>query len=873
MPDQKLLVIDDSSDVHELVGVWLIDEPIELLAAYDATSGQAIAREHKPDLILLDVDMPGTNGFELCAQLKANPLTQQVPVVFLTGASTSEEKLRGLDLGAADYIVKPFEPAELRARVRVLLRTQQLLALLAQKATVLEESEARFRVLAENSSDVISRHDADGTYLYVSPACEAVLGYAPDEMIGRRVYEYVHVDDVYAVATCHTDPPSSANGTRRPTATFRFRRKDGAFVWLESTFRPHLRAEDGTFEVHGSARDITARKHQERIEQCRIEVLERVAQNCSFEDVMGCLLSAAEQVKHNAVAGSIALFDGQLHYATEHLPPSVQKMFVAQPYAFAARICSAVANASGDVFVSDIATDPMWDGARDALLAEGFETCWASLIDTGREVLGAFCLYHRDPAQPDAVQASFLRMAGKLAALTIEHHQLTEQLAHRAQHDALTGLPNRVLFEERLQRALVEAARVGRSVTVAFIDVDRFKQINDTLGHHVGDQVLCQVATRVQAMVGPNDTLARMGGDEFAMILTDSGGPEAAERLCRQIIARFKTALDVLGQELIVTLSIGLATAPTDASDSTTLKKSADAALYAVKRAGRDGVQCFVPSMMAGGIDRWDMEVGLTRAIDAGELVLHYQPQVNHQGNIVGLEALVRWMHPRLGMVPPNRFIPIAEETGLIIPIGNWVLREALEQCRRWTQAGVPCVPVAVNVSALQFAQPLFPSQVDAALRDFGIDAGLLKIEVTESSLMRSMQDAAAKLTELRAIGIGLAIDDFGTGYSSLAYLHRLPIDVLKIDRTFVSAIGTSRSADADCKDTTITRAIIELARSLGLSTVAEGVETELQRATLKSLGCDVMQGYLFSKPIPVEPLRDLLCRGRVSRVQDAAVA
>jgi diguanylate cyclase (GGDEF)-like protein len=757
---QNLLVIDDAPDTHELVGVWLVDEPIELHSAFDGAGGLEAARRLVPDLILLDVDMPGTNGFDVCAQLKADEATRDIPVVFLTGASDSEQKLRGLELGAVDYVLKPFEPAELRARVRGALRTKHLLDLLAQRAL---------------------------------------------------------------------------------------------------------------------------------LEEDRAHVLEMVTQNRPLEDVVAHLVQSAHRICPGAAAECIVLFDGKLHHDTVDLSPEFRQELDKHLYSFTAEFCSRsvdraaaaaaatpAAGSSNDVIISDIEIDPVWSAVRKSARAHGLRTCWASLIRSGRDdVLGMFCLYPRispelsadatapSAAVPDEMIRSYLNIAGKLIAMAVEHYQLTQHLAHRAQHDALTGLPNRVLFEDRLQQTMLRASMSNKSVVIAFIDVDRFKNINDTLGHHAGDVMLCQLVARISESLGSADTLARMGGDEFALILPHLQDIAAAEAFGNLIIESFRAPLDVLGQELFVTISLGLAMYPTDGRDSITLKKNADAALYAAKNGGRDRVRCFDAGMNNGARQRLELENSLRRAAENGELRLHYQPKVDPDDRIVGLEALIRWQHPRLGLVPPAQFIPLAEETGLIAGIGRWVLNEAARQSRAWTAAGLPQLPIAVNVSALQFGQPDFEAVLADVLKAHALPPHLLELEITESLLMQNIHDARRKLERLKQLGTTIAIDDFGTGYSSLSYLQRLPIDLLKVDHTFVSVIGTGELAgNGNPKvrdDATIVRSIAALAQSLGLGLIAEGVETEAQRSLLLSISCRVMQGFFFSAARPAEQITEML--------------
>ncbi len=424
-----------------------------------------------------------------------------------------------------------------------------------------------------------------------------------------------------------------------------------------------------------------------------------------------------------------------------------------------------------------------------------------------------------------------------------EVKQSQDKLDHLAHHDPLTALPNRLLFHDRLQHAMVRCARAGQQLAVLFIDLDRFKNVNDTLGHHVGDLLLKQVAGQLSACLREGDTLARLGGDEFIVLLEDVGGPGAAH-VAEKLMALFEQPLTVSGYELFVTGSVGISLFPQDATDLNMLIRNADVAMYQAKARGRNGYQFYAPSMSGEGAMRLRLESLLRRAIEKGEIFLEYQPQVEiDTGRLVGVEALVRWDSPELGRVAPVRFIPVAEDTGFISQLGQWVLAEACSQMRRWDRDGLAVPKMAVNLSVRQFERGSIAPVVAAVLQQTGLAAGRLQLEVTESVIMNT-SDALQHINELRAVGVGLAIDDFGTGYSSLAYLSQLPVQTLKIDRSFIQDILV------DANDEAIAVAVIQLGKSLNLSVVAEGVENEEQAAFLLRHGCRQAQGYLYSRPV-----------------------
>ncbi|MGM0594486.1 MAG: EAL domain-containing protein [Pseudomonadota bacterium] len=428
------------------------------------------------------------------------------------------------------------------------------------------------------------------------------------------------------------------------------------------------------------------------------------------------------------------------------------------------------------------------------------------------------------------------------------------QLDHMAHHDPLTDLPNRTLFNDRLHQAIRRAERNDGTVAVLFIDLDRFKNVNDTLGHPVGDLLLQDVARRLQNLLREEDTVARLSGDEFIVLIEDLERPEVAEGVARKVIDKLSHPFSVHGNELFIGASIGISLYPDDGHTAANLVKYADTAMYRAKEEGRNTYQFYTQELTDSVVERMELEAALRRALERDQLELHYQPQVDlAQRRIIGAEALLRWTHPELGNVPPDKFIPLAEESGMIIEIGDWVLQQACTQAVAWARQYEDFRRIAVNLSGVQIQRRDIVDKVAAVLRRTGLEPHLLELEITESVLMHYPEIAAETLQGLRNLGVELAIDDFGTGYSSMSYLKRFPIQNLKIDRSFVMDIPK------DSNDTAITRAVIALGKSLQLSVIAEGVETAEQVEFLLHEGCDMGQGYYFSRPIPPGPFRDLL--------------
>lgn len=434
-----------------------------------------------------------------------------------------------------------------------------------------------------------------------------------------------------------------------------------------------------------------------------------------------------------------------------------------------------------------------------------------------------------------------------------DKRNLLKELAHQAHHDALTGLPNRLLFNELLAQALAQAKRKGGKLAVLFLDLDRFKLINDTMGHNLGDFLLNVVAGRIRETLREGDTLARQGGDEFLILLPEIGQEQEAATVSKRILKVFAEPFMLEDNEVYMSTSVGISLYPTDGSDRETLVKQADTAMYYAKEQGRNNFQFFTAGLNIKANDRLSIENSLRKGLERGEFVLHYQPQVDFEsGFIVGLEALIRWNAADRGLVSPAAFIPVAEETGLIVPIGEWVLRTACAQNVAWQKQGYPSMRMAVNISARQFKEPNFINIVAGILEEIGMDPRWLELEITESIAMENGEDSVAMLNTFKELGIRISIDDFGTGFSSLNYLRRMPIDTLKIDQSFIRDISTGENGEE------VVTAIIQLAKNLRLKVIAEGVETGSQWSFLKNRQCNEMQGFLYSKAVTSEEMEKL---------------
>jgi diguanylate cyclase (GGDEF)-like protein len=511
--------------------------------------------------------------------------------------------------------------------------------------------------------------------------------------------------------------------------------------------------------------------------------------------------------------------------------------------------------------------DPAWSVFVKQLIGPAPEairtirTIRTMLIGDQDRALGALLVL--DPSSlPSRLGDEILELGARLAWIAIEHSRFCEDLNFQAHHDNLTGLPNRVLFDRRLDQALSEARSTNRKAALLFLDMDCFKQINDTMSHRVGDLFLVEVAARMRRSLRPGDVVARIGGDEFNVLLASVDDAAEAEKIGGRIREALRQPVLIEGRSLMATASIGIAIFPDDGGEAEDLRREADAAMYCAKGMGRDRVQLYGTRNIT--LDRVRMDHELKKALEDRYFAVHYQPKVDSAGGFAGMEALLRLDHPIHGQIAPSDFIPMAEQSGLIVPLGAWVLDEVCRQINEWRTLGLGLVPVAVNVSPVQICRPDFASMVEECLLRHDTPSSSIELELTETVLIGSGEETQKQMRYLRTRGIRFSIDDFGTGYSSLSYLHRLQVDAIKLDRSFVKFIDTDDAARR------LVQAMIGVAAALGLGVIAEGVETEEQRTVLVAAGCPIMQGFLFSRPKPAADLEEYLrCVGSIDKQSD----
>ncbi len=516
-------------------------------------------------------------------------------------------------------------------------------------------------------------------------------------------------------------------------------------------------------------------------------------------------------------------------------------------------------------WITDVTSDPDFPRAP-AAVACGLRSAFAVPVRTGAEIVAVIEFFTTETLPPDPALLEIMGHVGTQLGRVVERARAELRLQRLAHYDPLTGLPNRLLFTDRLEQSLARARRHQRPLAVLYLDLDRFKIVNDTLGHDTGDQLLAAAAQRLLGAVRVGDTIARLGGDEFGVLLVDLAGERDALRMAEALLETLRRPFLLRGREFFIAASIGVSVFPRDGEDAHTLMKRADIAMYRAKERGRNGFEFYSPGLDAQAQQQLTLETDLRHALERGEFILHYQPRVSlRSGAITGAEALLRWRHPTRGLVGPMEFIPLLEETGLIVPVGAWVLQTACAQFRAWREAKLPLPTLAVNLSARQLMHREFAGTVTRMLRQNGLDRCEMELEITETVLIEHEASLTAALQELNAMGMRLVIDDFGTGYSSLNYLRRFPIHALKIDRSFVQ--GVADKAD----DAAITQTVIAMAHGLKMPVVAEGVETAEQLAFLRRHDCDEMQGYYFSPPLAPEAFARFLKEGRRLDIAPAA--
>ena len=722
-----------------------------------------------------------------------------------------------------------------------------------EEALALRERE--FRTVVENSPEIIVRYGRDLTRIFSNPAFDRLVGVVPGEVRGK--------DLEYCWRAQNMSAEDFAKLLRRvfeqaATEQCLLEVLDENGVLTSQIFRlvPEFGLDGKVESVLGFGHDVSVLRRQEEMEKARVRILERLSQGAMLDEVLNLVAEYLEQANPEFLS-SIMLLDETGErlriVAAPNLPEKYAKGIDGARIGMGVGSCGTAAWTGDEVFVDDIATHPYWAKYRDLPLEAGLRACWSfPITERGGRVLGVFGIYQRKTGLPNAGQMESIRQAHHLAVVAIERNRIEEKLRIQASIDALTGLPNRSHFNQRLREELMRSGRSGIGGALLFIDLDRFKEVNDSLGHEYGDDLLIEAARRIRDEVRATDLVARLGGDEFVIILPEVGS-DASQigRIAQAIVDALEVPFDLDGHQAFVSASIGIACFPVDASQADTLLSCADQAMYAAKEMGRNGFCFFTPSMQQSAELRLKLSRDLRGALAGDQLAMYFQPIVDAvSGRLVKAEGLLRWKHPEKGMVPPDLFIPIAEEAGLIGGIGDWIFQQAALTARAWRDklpdGHGPC-QISVNMSPRQFVKEGGESGWLEYLAAIELAPHHIGVEITEGLLLDDRMHVAERLEGFRAAGIEIALDDFGTGYSAMAYLKKYPIDYLKIDRSFVRDLVTDQG------DAAIAEATIVMAHKLGLRTVAEGVETAEQREMLLRFGCDMLQGYYYAKPMPRE--------------------
>ena len=716
--------------------------------------------------------------------------------------------------------------------------------------------ERRQRALLLHMSDVLVVTTADGALIESSPSAGRILGYPEGSQLGRSVLELIDPADRDAVAEALELVVAHPGVSRRMRV--RLLTADGGSRYFEA--RANNLLDDP--EIAGIvmvASDVTEQQRVETSQRSQARVLELIASESPVGVVLDAIVRWVEDELEDTLctvmltapgpAGAV-LHDG----ASPGMPDLYREQVEGLPASSEFSPCAVAVHTGAPVIVPDLLADDRWRVFYDLARRSSVRACWSFPVRSpaSGQILGTFALYQRLPGLPRREIQSLIDRANHLVGITLDRQQLLARLAHQAQHDALTGLPNRTLLLEQLTAALDPAAG-GPGPVVVFLDLDRLKIVNDSLGHELGDEMLVATARRLRAALPPRDVVARFGGDEFVVLTTRTGAAEQAALLAEHVLAAVAAPIRLEGRLITPSGSAGVVVA-SPGENATDVLRDADIAMYRAKHRGGSGYEIFDATMRQRAFDRLDLEEQIRRGLAGGEFRIFYQPVIDltRADLLVGFEALVRWQHPERGLLAPAAFIELAEETGLIVPLGEWVLRTAVATAGEWGRR-FPHLPLtlSVNVAAQQLASPGLVSAVKEAMA--ALAPWSLALELTESTLMDGTATATQVIADLAATGVLVSIDDFGAGFSSLGYLTRLPVTTLKIDRSFVIDLEDRPEA------ATVAAMVISLGSALGLTVIAEGVETAGQRQTLIDMGCRYGQGYLFSRPIPAEEAAALL--------------
>ncbi|MFA6014604.1 MAG: EAL domain-containing protein [Gallionellaceae bacterium] len=878
-----LLVDDMPENIHELMSV-LSDEYRIQVANTGAKAIEMVLGTTPPDLILLDIVMPEMDGYEVCRRIKATEIGNQIPIIFLSVVDSAVEKVRGFSIGAADYITKPFDIDEVRARIRTHLELNRLQRsfeqMVRQQTRSLILKTSLYAVLSKSNAAIVHERDKQA---FLEKTCEVILqvegfklAYIASENAAHQIIPIAYkgaATDYIKNLVLSSDanlpegrgPSGTAIRENRVIVIKNFINDPMTELWhepakqhgLRSTITLPIKTSDftGVLVVFSDVEDYFDNEIIELLKQLSDDVafgLHNFSLEAQRKNTLDKLQRSEMMLE---IAGKLVQMGG---WAVD--VPSMQMTWSNEVYEiheipldtlvtpdqalhfYAPESLNTIKTAIGQLLNEGIG----FDEELEVITASKRRIWVRSIGQAVRDSNGKILLLQG--AVQDITQAK-QDVADKIASAS--------QIDRLAHYDQLTGLPNRALLEDRLSNSIVHAQQHKRYIGLIFLNLDHFHTVNDIYGHLGGDQILTATAERLSVAVSNLASISRLSADTFVIMLPDLNTSEEINRIAEHISQQVYKPFKLGDQQIQLSARMGVAVYPVDGDTAAILMKNADSALIDAKQSGsRNGFRFYSSSMNERALKLLTMSSKLREAIEQNQLVLYYQPQVDIiTGHIIGAEALIRIQHPELGLIPPGEFISVAEETGLIVPMGEWAIREACRQMQQWHKEISTELIVAVNLSPMQLHQSSLIDTVKNALRDSGLAAQYLELEFTESAIMQNVGDTIAIMQQFKDMGLHLSIDDFGTGYSSLSYLKQFPVDKLKIDQSFVSNITQ------DPNDAAIVQAIIVLGRTLGMTTIAEGVETEAQLGYLRSVHCKEMQGYLFSRPVPATEFLALLNR------------
>jgi diguanylate cyclase (GGDEF)-like protein/PAS domain S-box-containing protein len=800
----RTLIVEDSEDDTLLLVDQLEIEGGRSVDWQRVETEQALteALQQHWDIVLSDYTMPHLSGMRALEVVRQYDL--DLPFIFVSGTIGENTAVKAMKSGAQDYVMKDNLSRLMPAVERELEEAQ-----LRRERRQAEQGLRKLSLVVEQAADGVLITDPNGLIEYINPAFERMTGYGRDEVIGNKpsLLKSGRHDQAFYQSIWQTVTKGEIF-----RGTLINRRKDGDLFYEEKVITP-LKDEQGhVTHLVSTGRDITERVKADEARAQLVAILEATTDLVAILDLDGCL-----HYLNNAgyrLLGLDPKIDISKFCLTELFPERIKQQLQSEALPIAYRTGS-------------------WSGETALRRMDEIEVPVSQVL-----------LVHRDAAG----EVEYL---STIARDISERKRFEAELQHQATHDLLTGLPNRILLMDRLSAEVERARHANNSVAVLFLDMDNFKRINDSMGHTIGDILLQQIADRLQAALRPNDTIARHGGDEFAVIAGDLPRSENVLAILRKIYSAFERPMLLGAQEAYITFCTGIALYPNDGADVEELLRNAGTAMYRAVLAGHNQYRFYAPDMNARSHELLTLETDLRLAFKRSEFIVYYQPKAElSTGRIIGMEGLIRWQHPQRGLVSPAGFVSMLEESGLIIPVGEWMLSQA---CSEFKEMGLQGMRISVNVSASQFNDPELLRKVSRIMRQENMPPNALELEVTENIVMQDPEAAADTLRKLRALGVRIAIDDFGTGYSSLSYLKRFPLDALKIDQSFV------RDLTRDANDAAIIEASITLGKKLGLEVVAEGVETKEQFEFLRAHGCDLAQGYYVSRPLRKSELIDLL--------------